>query len=287
MECRMKMSRSIVLVLLASAIASCSPDKATSSASGDKIVIRGSNTIGEELAPALISAYKKEHPNVTFDLETKGSSYGFGALMGGYCDIAGASRLPNKDELEVAQYHNVDLNDYVIGSYAVAVVVNEKNPITNLTRLQVRDIFTGLTRNWKEVGGPDAPIHLYIRDPVSGTYLGFKELAMDNNAYAADPKLFTTATNYTDILRSVAADPGGIGYSGVYATQTAKTKIIAIDGKTPTSLEVNSGQYPYRRTLHLFTNKRNERPLTMDFIYFVLSSKGQEVLAQLGDVPHS
>ena len=57
------------------------------------------------------------------------------------------------------------MNDHVIGAYSVAVVVNAANPIGNLTREQVRDIFTGAIQNWKEVGGPDAPIHLFIRDP--------------------------------------------------------------------------------------------------------------------------
>src|SRR5581483_10562113 len=165
----MKTSSLAAICLLSLVASACSPDKPAGTAGlpAGKIVIRGSNTVGEELAPALIAAYKKENGKVTFDLETKGTSYGFGAVMGGYCDIAGASRTPNNDELEVAEYHNVELNNYVIGSYAVAVVVNEKNSVTNLSRQQVRDIFTGLIQNWKDVGGPDIPIHLYIRDPIS------------------------------------------------------------------------------------------------------------------------
>src|SRR5258708_5606319 len=123
----MKIKRFVGFVLLGLVASSCSPDKAVTTVPSDlpngKILIRGSNTVGEELAPALIAAYKQEHPSAQFDLETKGTSYGFGALMGGYCDIAGASRLPNKDESEVAQYRNVELNDYVIGAYAVAIVV--------------------------------------------------------------------------------------------------------------------------------------------------------------------
>src|SRR5438046_2938155 len=88
-----------------------------------------------------------------------------GALMADQCDIAAASRLPSKDEQALAQLRNVELNDNVIGSYCVAVVVNGSNPVGNLTKDQVRDIFTGAIVNWKEVGGPDAPIHLCVRDP--------------------------------------------------------------------------------------------------------------------------
>ena len=62
----------------------------------EKVIVRGSNTIGEELAPRLITEYKKTHKEVTFDLEFKGSSYGIGALMGGFCDVAGSSKPISK-----------------------------------------------------------------------------------------------------------------------------------------------------------------------------------------------
>src|SRR5208283_1575082 len=113
--------------------------------------------------------------------------------------------------LEMARNRNVEYIDHVIGAYSVAVVVNAANPVGNLTRGQVRDIFTGAIRNWKDVGGPDAPIHLYIRDPISGTYIGFKELAMENKPYASERNLFT---NYAAIVTAVARDANGIGYSG-------------------------------------------------------------------------
>ena len=92
----------------------------------------------------------------------------------------------------------------------VAVVVNAANPVANLTRDQVRDLFTGTVQNWKDVGGPDAPVHLYIRHPISGTYLGFRELAMENKPYALEVK---TYTNYTEIVQAVAQDPDGLGYA--------------------------------------------------------------------------
>ncbi len=280
--------RSVGLILLGVIVAGCPAGKQTSelpeTAPSGKIVIRGSNTIGEELAPRLISEYKKEHPSANFDLESKGTSYGMGALMGGFCDVAGASRLPSKEELEVAQFRKVELNDYVIGAYSVAVVVNAANPIGNLTRDQVRDIFTGVIQNWKEVGGPDAPIHLYIRDPISGTYIGFKELAMENKPYVSEQNLFT---NYAAIIGSVARDANGIGYSGFNLAPHSGAKAVAIEGIEPTVTAVNQGKYPYARVLHLYTNKARERQAALDFIQFIQSPRGQDVLAQMGYVPRS
>jgi ABC-type phosphate transport system substrate-binding protein len=87
--------------------------------SADKITIRGSNTIGEELAPRLIAEYKKDHPNVTFDLEFKGSGYGIGALMGDYCDIAGSSKPVSKEQLEIAQIRGVQFKEYILGAYTI------------------------------------------------------------------------------------------------------------------------------------------------------------------------
>ena len=170
--------------------AECSP-RGLFGGKPEKIVILGSNTIGEELAPRLVAEYKKDHPAVAFDSEFKGTTYGLGALIVGRCDIAAASRDATTNEVELAQADGVQFNDYVIGAYDVAVIVNAGNPVGNLTRDQVRDLFTGAVQNWKDVGGPDAPVHLYIRHPISGTYLGFRELAMENKPYALNLKTFT------------------------------------------------------------------------------------------------
>lgn len=285
---RRRLNKSLGLILLGAMAAGCSPDQpaATAPAATEKIAIRGSNTIGEELAPQLIAEYKKDHPAAVFDLEAKGTSYGLGALAGGYCDIAGASRLPTKEELEVAQYRNVELNDYVIGAYAVAVVVHPGSVVTNLTREQVRDLFTGTVQNWKDVGGPDAPVHLYIRDPMSGTYMGFKELAMENKPYTPDPKMLNLSTNYAGIAAAVARDPDGIGYTGLSLARNAGDQVVSIGGVQPDVASVHKGEYPYTRVLHLYTSKGHETPATTGFIQFVLSNHGQEVVARVGDVPH-
>ena len=274
------------LLLLGLLATGCPAGKQTSQlepAAADKVVIKGSNTIGEELAPRLIAEFKKAHPAVAFELETKGTSYGMGALMGGFCDIAGASRLPSKEELEVADFRGVQLNDHVIGSYSVAVVVNAANPVTNLTKEQVRDIFVGAIQNWKDVGGPDAPIRLYIRDPISGTYLGFKELAMENKAYADSHHPFT---NYAGIVEAVAQNPNGIGYTSFNLLKTPGVKPVSIGGEEPTAAEVNAGKYPYARTLHLYTNKDRVGQAAGEFIEFVLSEPGQTALTAAGYVPH-
>jgi len=248
------------------------------------VVIRGSNTIGEELGPKLIAEFKKNHSDVSFELEPKATGYGMAALRAGQCDIAAASRAVIEEELELAKTSGIEMKDSVLGAYSVAVVVNANNPVSNLTKDQVHDIFTGKITNWKDVGGPDATIALYIRDPISGTHLGFKEVAMKNEPYAAHPRLHT---NYTAIVQAMAADANGIGYSGIEQAKAPGAKAISIEGVQPGTETVNSGKYPYARVLRFYTNKASESQATKDFIQFVLSKEGQELVAQLGFTPKS
>ena len=277
--------RSVSLFLLGLLVAGCPANKpAPETANGDKVLIRGSNTFGEELAPRLIAEYKKDHAAAAFDVESKATVYGMAALLGGKCDIAGASRVPLKEELELARMRGIELNEYVIGSYSVAVVVQGGNPVATLTKDQVRDIFTGVVTNWNVVGGPDAPIRLYIRDPISGTYLGFKELAMGNTPYGHEPKLLP---DYERIVEAVAKDPAGIGYSSLDLVKHAGIKGVSIGGVEASVAAVNKGEYPYSRAIRLYTRKGAESAVTRDFIQFVQSARGQKIVAEMGFAPRS
>lgn len=248
----------------------------------EKVVIRGSNTIGEELAPRLIAEYTKAHTNVIFDLESKGTAYGIGALIGGFCDIAGASKPVSREQEEIAQIRGIHFKSHVLGAYSVSILVNAGNPVSNLTSNQVQSLFTGKIQNWKEVGGPDIPVHLVIRNPVSGTYLGFKEIAMAFQDYAPEVQLYT---NNPGIEDAVASDPGAIGYTGLDPAPRAGAKTVAVDGVPPTAGAVNAHKYPYARTLFLYTNAEKESPAAADFIAFTLSPDGQRILGELGYAP--
>ncbi|MEO7677231.1 MAG: PstS family phosphate ABC transporter substrate-binding protein [Verrucomicrobiota bacterium] len=278
--CNLRNAITLSTILLTGAATSCSEKKA---ASTDTIVIRGSNTVGEELAPRLIAEFKKDHPSVKFDLEFKGTSYGLGALMVERCDIAAASRNLTTNEMELARDRKIIFNDYAIGSYSVDIVVNAASPVANLTRSQVRDVFSGTITNWNAIGGPDAPIHLYIHDPIAGTYLGFQELAMEKRPYAGGLK---AATNYLGIVQAVAKDANGIGYSSIDLSKAAGVKAVSIDGEAPTVAAVNKGQYPYARVLRLHTNKAKESDEARQFVEFVQSKRGQEIVTEMGFAPH-
>jgi phosphate transport system substrate-binding protein len=264
-------------ILMLVAVVGCAPEKPVTG----KIVIKGSNTFGEELGPRLIEEFRKQQPDVTVEIESKGSGSGFAALLAGECDMAASSRLISEDEQRLAKAHGLTLKDNVIGSYGVAVVVNKDNPVTGLSHEQVRDIFTGAIANWKQVGGPDATIDIFIRDPVSGTYLGFQELAMERKPYATSAKQFKS---YPAIVEAVRQDKNAIGYAGMIFSAKAGVKPLNINGVLPAITTVNEGDYPYSRTLRLYTNKASESDAVRAFVRFVQSPAGQNVLRNSGFV---
>jgi len=262
-----------------------SSEKTTTPAPGgkSKLVIRGSNTLGEELAPRLIAEYKKTHADLEFDTEFKGTVYGVGALMAERCDLAAASRELTTNELAMAKDREIEFNDYVVGMYSVAVIVNGGNGVTSLSKAQVRDIFTGTTTNWKDVGGPDAPITIYIRDQLSGTHLGFQELAMEKKPYSLNVK---PLTSYEAIVEAVAKEPNSIGFSSIELAGKPGIKGVTIDGAAPALETVEKGKYPYARTLRLYTSKKKETAAAKEFAEFVRSTAGQKILVEVGFVPH-
>ena len=273
---------SIGLALVVFSFAGCSDERspATAPLTG-QVTIKGSNTFGEELAPRLIAEYRKGQPNVTVTLESKGSGSGVAALLAGACDIAATSRNLTPEEVSQAKARGLDFKEYVIGYYGVAVIVNRSNPVERLTKEQVKDIFTGTVRNWQALGGPDLPIHISVRDPVSGTNLGFRELAMANLPYASEARMFT---GYPDLARAVAADPGGVGYSSMHMAKAGGIKALSIEKSEPNALSVNEGWYPYARMLRLYTNKATETPAARDFVLFVQRERGQTIIDELGFV---
>ena len=113
-------------------------------------------------------------------------------------------------------------------------------------------------------------------------YYGFKEVAMGYQDYGEHVQLFT---NYTGLADAVAKDPNGIGYAGIDPAQHAGAKAVSVDGVAPSAANVNGKRYPYARALRFYTDAVNEPAKAKDFISFVLSPAGQQVLTQMGYAP--
>ncbi len=255
---------------------------ATASFAGaDALVIKGSDTLGAKLVPQLAEAFKAENPGTTFNIAAEGSSTGFAALIDQTANIGMASRRAKPTEISAAQAKGLDLRPTIVAWDGIAVVVNAANPIKNLTKKQVEQIFTGEITDWSAVGGKPGKISIYTRNTASGTYADFKELAMSKKDYAGSAQKMA---GNEQIVSEVAKNPAGIGYVGLAYTQAPGIKVSPIEGKTPTQADVRDKSYPYSRPTFYYTNGA-PAGATKAFVDYTLSAKGQKIVEQVGFVP--
>lgn len=243
--------------------------------------IEGSNTFGEKLGPLLVGGFKKSHPGIAVELKRPGSGPGLEALIDGRADIAPTSRPANRAELLAARKSGVKLRPQMIGSYGVAIVVNEANPVKNLKPAQVRALFGGKITSWSKVRGPDQPVNLYVLGPNTGARAGFRNLAMRGDDYGASAK---PMRDYAAIVAAVAKDPNGLGYADMGPLPDG-VRAVLINGEPPNSVAIYEQVYPYANSLYLYTVDRKAVPAAKKFIRYVLSKEGQRTVQKAGFVP--
>ena len=250
-------------------------------ARADKLVIKGSDTLGAKLVPQLAEQFKADHPDATFDIAAEGSTTGFAALIDSTAQIGMASRPAKNEEIAAAKAKGVTLKETTVAFDGIAVIVNAANPIKNLTKKQVEQIFTGEISDWSAVGGSPGKISIYTRNTSSGTYSEFKELAMKKRDYA--PSAQKMAGN-EQIAAEVSKNPTGVGYVGLAYTKAQGIKVASIDGETPSNDSVQQKKYPYARPTFFYTNGE-PAGLVKQFVDFTLSPDGQKIVANVGFVP--
>jgi phosphate transport system substrate-binding protein len=252
-----------------------------STAHADKLVIKGSDTLGAKLVPQLAEQFKADHPDATFDIAAEGSTTGFAALIDGTAQIGMASRPAKTEEIAAAKANNVTLKETTVAYDGMAVIVNENNPVKNLTKRQVEQIFTGEVGDWSAVGGAGGSVSIYTRNTSSGTYSEFKEMAMKKRDYA--PSSQKMAGN-EQIAAEVGKNPNGIGYVGLAYTKAKGVKVVSIDNALPSVESVQKKSYPYSRATFYYTNGEPSG-LVKAFVDFTLGEAGQKIVANVGFVP--
>ena len=228
-----------------------------------KVSLSGSTTV---LPPAseAASQFMDIHPGVQVSVQGGGSSVGITQLSQGLVDIGMSSR-----ELK-SEGQNQGFLDHKIALDVIVVVANPGMTVDDLTKDQVKGIFTGQLTNWKDVGGADAPITVVVRDKASGTREMFDEKALDSQ----DSTTAAIEANSNGIVRqTVASTRNAIGYISLgYLDGTVKAlKYNSVEGSKDTAL---AKTYPLSRFLHMFT-KGEPQGVVGVFIDFVLSERFQ------------
>ena len=251
-------------------------------AGAEKLQIEGSTTVGP-IADAFAEYFKTIQPGLEITVNKTGSGNGAAALIDGRCDIATLSRFMKTDEeFKKAVEKGVTPVAHVVAMDGVCVIVHPSNPVKALKSDQVRDIYQGRIKNWKEVGGPDMPIVAVSRDTSSGTYECFHEMVMKKQDLASGVE-YVNANPQAHAR--VSSTVGAIAYVGLGFVD-AKVKALKIDGVEPTRQTIVSGAYPISRPLFLFTNGYPKLGSTIHrFVTFCLTEKGQELIEAKGFVP--
>jgi phosphate transport system substrate-binding protein len=267
------------------------------------------NSIGSDTLNNLMTlwaeGFRKQYPNVKIQIEGKGSSTAPPALIEGTAQIGPMSRPMKGTEIDAFEKKfKYKPTAFPVSIDALAVYVNKDNPIKGMTMAQVDAVFSKSRRwgykenvqKWSQVG-VDGPvggnaISIYGRNSASGTYGFFKEHALKNGDYKDEVK---EQPGSASVVQGVTEDRAGIGYSGIgYMTSGVRVVPLAEKEGMPfveaTQHNAAGGSYPLWRHLYLYVNKAPNKPLdpiVMEFLKFVYSREGQQVVVKDGFFPLS
>src|SRR5947208_10318401 len=133
----------------------------TAEARADKLVIKGSDTLGAKLVPQLAEQFKAQHPGTTFDIAAEGSTTGIAAIIDGTAQIGMSSRRAKSSEIGAASAKGINMKPTIVAYDGIAVIVNAGNPVKSLTKKQVEQIVTGEVTDWSAVDGSGGKRSIY------------------------------------------------------------------------------------------------------------------------------
>jgi phosphate transport system substrate-binding protein len=258
---------------------------------GAKMVqIKGSDTM-VNLVQILAEEYMGRKPGTAIAVLGGGSGTGITGLINQTCDIANTSRDWKPKEIDQAWEKGVTPRNFVVAVDGLSVVVNEKNPIEQLTVAQVGALYRGEVKNWKALGGESKAVSLYGRQSNSGTYVFMQEFVLGNKNYSTDMK---EMNGNAQIIEGIIQDEGAVGYVGVgYLYDETHhvrkgLKVVKISkepggtGYVPTDkAAVDSGSYPIARPLYMSTNGK-PKGVAAEFLQWIVGPEGQAVVEREG-----
>ena len=277
-------ARAVVVVGLLVLAAACGGGgSSTGSATGGTLRVNGSTTVNPVAADAA-EALRKQGLKITVDA-SGGSAGGLTDLAHGQADIAMSSK-PVADS-DRAAAPNVDFRPAQIGADAVGIVIRREiydGGVKNLTKAQVKAVFEGRVKSWKELGGPDVEVFVYDKEPGRGT----REV-IDKYLYGTDPAPPPPQSNNFAIVggneegrAKVLSTPGGVTpLSTSFITAYPKLAAVSIDGVEPTPAHIVDRSYAMARPLFLVTNGA-PTGTAKTFVDYLLGDAGQQLVRKNG-----
>jgi phosphate transport system substrate-binding protein len=223
---------------------------------------------------ALTKRFAELHPGVVWQIDETGSDAGVNLTATGSVDFGFTSRALSADE-------STKVKSVGIGLAGTCVIVHASNPIKGLTKDQVKQIFGGQITNWKQLGGEDLDIKVFVRESNAATRSSFESYFFGGKAtYAKDA---TEVFELEQTLRAVGSFKASIGMATASnrAATDSTVKLLPIDGVAPTPENLVNGTYKIGRPLLIVfpADQSKLRPAVQAFLEWVRSSEGQRVAA--------
>ena len=246
----------------------------------DKLVFKGSDTLGAKMVPQLTEAYTAAGNKVGFEIAAEGSSAAFSNLLAGTADIGMSSRDAKDEEKDSFTAKGQELVEITAGYDMIAVVTNKANGVRNLTVKQIEGIFTGDISDWSEVGGKAGAISVYTRNTTSGTYKSFQEMAMDKRDYGSGSNKMAGNEQIAD---EVADNPNGIGYVGLAYADKDGLRSVKVEGEA--AKPKNKDSYPLSRTLYYYTVGQPEGEAKKFLDWATGDAAAAKIIESVGFIP--
>ena len=260
-----------VVIVASSLIIGCGSSDTTISkkVNDTTIAISGSTSVGP-LVELEEEEFEANNQDVTIEINQTGSSSGIKDTISGTTEIGMSSRKLTDEESK-------NLKEVTIAVDGIGVVVNKNNPVKNLTLEQIKDIFTGKITNWSEVGGEDKEIVVVSREEGSGTRTAFQEILNYSTEDTVKNAIVNNSTGATKVM--VEENDNAIGYMSIgYIDDSIAS--VNVDGVEATADNVKSGEYKIQRPFLLVYKEGALSEEGQEFIDFILSDKGQAIVAE-------
>lgn len=242
-----------------------------SSASG--IITMSGSTSMEKFSNAMNAAFMKKYPNIKAEAQFTGSSAGIEAVVAGTSNIGNSSRALKDEEKSKGIVENIVAID------GIAVIVNTKNSVEDITKEQLIKIYTGEIKNWKELGGNDKPITVIGREAGSGTRGAFEELLEIEDKCKYAQEIDSTGA----VVAKVVSTPDAIGYVSLDVIDDT-VKAVKLDGVAPSEETIKAGDYTLSRPFVMATKgeitEQNEN--IKAYFDFIKSEEGKEITKSVG-----
>ena len=274
------MNRMLFVFMLPVFLVSFAASAAPIGNNNNELIWAGCGITKKAFMAELAKAYEKK-TGIKIKLQGGGATKGIRNATKGAIHIGGACRASIEKHPEERGAYQVP-----VAWDALVVIVNKNNPVENITFDQLKGLYLGKITNWKQLGGRDAPVDLYIRrGKVSGVGRTLRELVFANFEQNFHGKYVMKSSG--PLEKGVVNNLNGVATTGVSSAKRRDVKILKLEGHAPSFENIKNGNYMLYRPLYLVTQGSKSDKRVKDFISFTLSREGRKIIRKAGTVPYA